>query len=433
MSFNLRSLLSSIGSFSKDGSYEVYNFKKIEKKEFEDLVALLLCLNPSTSGKKYAYWKEFDDYVAFNNIEKPVSYQEIITKCRSNRSIMKALFEHLKDNYPHPIPEILFFPCNDNRCRNTVALANKWLMDCLSGVSFLKRNREHFTRDDVKIFLKCDSELIKKSLIYENEGTSERHISYRSLIKYYFHSKLPLLEYWQYRSKVIEIIDIFTHKFEDCFTNSIVINFLLFAQNNNDNIPSKDNILDICDYLKSEFINNQQNFSFLRRTWQSLIHLSDYWHFLLLNEQEIREREKQEREREFNIAWKKMPINDFSCTIYDKEWTINQITNEKELYKEGEYMRHCAYTYRDNCIDGKCAFFSLRCRDGSGIIGDKSATLEITSDKFLSQARSRFNKELSTETKDIIQKWAKENGINTNNYLVENNEAIDENVFFEES
>jgi hypothetical protein len=96
MFFGLPSLLSSI---------DIY------QEEFGELLSLLLGLNPSTSGKKYAFWKEFDDYVAFNNIGKQTSYQEIITNCRRSILIMKVLCKYLEDNYPHHIPEVLFFVC----------------------------------------------------------------------------------------------------------------------------------------------------------------------------------------------------------------------------------------------------------------------------------------------------------------------------------
>jgi predicted component of viral defense system (DUF524 family) len=133
-----------------------------------------------------------------------------------------------------------------------------------------------------------------------------------------------------------------------------------------------------------------------------------------------------------NITWERFPIDDFSCTIQDKEWTIKQITNGEKLNKEGEYMHNCVFSYMDQCIDKKRSIFSLRCRDKSGSIGDKSATVEIASDKSLSQARGRFNNKLNIETKDIIKKWTKENGININNYFGESNEVINDDIFFEE-
>jgi hypothetical protein len=98
-----------------------------------------------------------------------------------------------------------------NYSRDAVELANKWLMDCLSGDSFFKRNREYFTTDDVKIFLKCDSKLLSDCMIYENEGTPERYLSFRSLIKYYFLCKISSDA--SYRLK--EIIETFSRKFED--------------------------------------------------------------------------------------------------------------------------------------------------------------------------------------------------------------------------
>jgi len=349
-----------------------------------------------------------------------------MTNCRRSILMMKILCKYIKDDYPHPIPEILFFVSSDNNGRYAVELANKWLMDCLSGESFFKRNREYFTIDDIKTFLKCDPKLLEDSMIYENEGTSERHLSFRSLIKYYFLCKIFPDSSW----RLNEIIKMFSRKFEDCFTYSLVIDFLLFINENKEKLPEMNIIQDICDYLKSEFINNQLNFSFRRRTWQSLKRLSDEWHEML--QEREKENERQEREKELNTEWKKLPINDFLFTEQDKVWEISQITNGKTLYKEGKYMQHCVFTYIDQCLNKKCAIFSLRCRDGSGIIGDKSATIEITNDKILSQARSRFNKELNIETKDIIQKWAKENGINIKNYFNEYNEVIDDDIFFEE-
>jgi len=74
-------------------------------------------------------------------------------------------------------------------------------------------------------------------------------------------------------------------------------------------------------------------------------------------------------------------------------------------------MHNCCFSYIDRCINGDCAIFSLRCYDKEIVIDKKSATIEITENKKLIQARGRFNKELDKETVDIIDQWKDENGI----------------------
>jgi len=117
-------------------------------------------------------------------------------------------------------------------------------------------------------------------------------------------------------------------------------------------------------------------------------------------------------EKNINQHWNKFSfINKNVIKNKDKIWKFTQITTGKLLYEEGKYMHNCCFSYIDRCINGDCAIFSLRCYDKEIVIDKKSATIEITENKKLIQARGRFNKELDKETVDIIDQWKDENGI----------------------
>ena len=350
---------------------------------------------------------------------------------RYDKSIVTGLYEYLEKNYPFPIPKALFFSGSpswllktiDNKrkdyykIRKTGGLAieefqiedfaNKWLRDCLSGESFFERNKDLFTANNVNIFLKNSSQ-------FQNDR------SFCRLIKQYYSSKI-------YPVQNSYLNNILADKFKYCFNHPHVINFLTFIHNNK-NIPGLNIIRDICDYFKAEIIkSNRQIYSFKGRTWHSLKRICNEWHRAMQMPQKL-------KENNINKHWNKFPfINKNVINDKGKTWKFTQITTGKLLYEEGEYMHHCCFTYIDQCINGDCAIFSLRCYEKEKIIDEKSATLEITNDNFLIQARGQFNNELDKETMEIIYRWREENGIKIRQFYFDEayeNEEYDE--YYEE-
>jgi len=73
-------------------------------------------------------------------------------------------------------------------------------------------------------------------------------------------------------------------------------------------------------------------------------------------------------------------------------------------------MRHCVFSYADNCIRGYCFIFSVSCKSADND-EKRVATLEISRDMRLVQARGPCNDSIDNETAGIIKIWADENQI----------------------
>jgi hypothetical protein len=367
------------------------------------------------SKKKHGFWETIDKYVALKKGDWQKAYHLLSYEWRHDDSLVKNLYNYLMNNYPYPIPKYLFFShspywlgkhIQNNKKKyyrvrkisglaveefQIEDLANKWLRDYLSGESFFEQNREYFTKNNANIFLKYNLKY------FDDDG-------FRGLIKQYFFSKI-------YPVKDLSIINILTNKFENCFNHPIVNNFLSFIHDNIESIPHRYIIQDFCDYLKTIVLNAKQpNFSFKGRTWRSLTRLSQEWHTRIMMPQGYIENSIMKKWNKFSS------IKNFKGTINNKTWEIKQITTGKLLYDEGEYMHHCCFSYINSCINGDCAIFSLRCYNETKNFDEKSATIEISQDYKLIQARGRFNKLLDEETKVIIDQWKKENGIKDYDY-----------------
>ncbi|MDR0313506.1 MAG: PcfJ domain-containing protein [Treponema sp.] len=398
-----------------------------------------------------------------------------------NVSIPINLYLELRKNFPIPIPYPLFF-CYQKKVDNKEMerkigdLADKWLRDILSGDSFYKLNKEYFTRAEVKQFLNCDwLEILDEQCVYP--------ATYLDLVDHYFYAKIKangltlpnhiftdtfkscfthkiIQEYFQFicnnkehfkeedkvvnigkyligvyidtgedfnfkeiswqdlkqKSKYIEWDILFTleYKFNDHFTHTIVQEYLKFIYTNLHNIRNKNEITDIGDFLKYEYINNEQDFNFYGRTWDGLRRLSDEWHIF----QGLRiGRNLQEK---LGKKWEKSKVNNFNYEKDGEIWIIKEITSGQLLYDEGNDMGHCVFSYLQDCICGTCFIFSVSCKTENKADEKRIATVEISRELELLQARGRHNSLLSKETSDIIKKWTNENKIVDISYSNEN-------------
>ena len=446
--------------------------------------SLLLEFCKVDAEKRSAFWEKWDEKI--QKIEQKMSerggnWQTDNKKAakywRSNNSITADFYWFLRRNFPVPIPYILFFPSREIKINYNVEynkykgdLADKWLKDIFSRESFYKRNKEYFTRAEVKYFLICDCAVFGNCY---------------DLIDYFFITKI--------KANDLDLsLDVF-HDFRDCFTNQIVIEYFKFLCNNkkcindkemreiNEFLKSeyisvgknidfknytyhslkrlsdewrisnmiknrfeyrcghevtegyiffvcknvkdirdkKEEIRDICDFLETEYINNDLDFDFENMTWRELKRLSDEWHL------EIRERDdrasEEHKKKILNTEWKKSSIKDFNYKKDGKTWTIKEITTGRALFEEGKYMRHCVFNYAYRCIDGYCYIFSVSCESGRDGSEERAATVEISRGMKLVQARGQENARIGNETASIIKIWADENKINCGNYLSNRN------------
>ena len=361
--------------------------------------------------------------------------------------------------------------------RKIGTIADKWLMDIFSGDSFYKLNKEYFTRSEAKQFLTCNwLEFFDEQSIYPatcldlvdlyfyakinaNNLSLPNYIfadtfitcfTFRIVQEYFqficnnrkhfkdedeikFIGKYLEKEYidevkdfdfkkisWKDLKKMSKIYNwniygVLKNKFIRCFSHKIVEEYLKFIENNILIIMHMNEITDIADFLKSEYIENEQDFDFNGRTWHDLRRLSNEWHEF---QRQAREFQRQAGKLRLQDKWEKSKIEDFIFENDGKIWTIKEITTGKLLYDEGKDMHHCVFSFLLACIAGDCFIFSVCCKSKKAL-EERIATVEISKNLEFIQARGIHNSLLNNETKIIINKWANENKIKQFNLILE--------------
>lgn len=92
------------------------------------------------------------------------------------------------------------------------------------------------------------------------------------------------------------------------------------------------------------------------------------------------------------------------------KFRIVEITNSWELHLEGHRMQHCVGSYARYCMSGVDAIWSLRYESG----GLYRTIVTISIDPHgasISEARGRFNRMPDGRHREIIDRWAKLNGL----------------------
>ena len=169
----------------------------------------------------------------------------------------------------------------------------------------------------------------------------------------------------------------------------------------------------ICDYIRNQkfhdrgqiYVDNelvhlgptQPNFSMHRRDPNVLLRQVEDWH------RELREMPRFGTMRE-DCSWSSCGIPGFIHKGKEEINEIVEILSSRELYAEGEIMKHCVGSYVDSCKNNQIAIYSYRRIDVSGI--HHEATLEVRiSDRTISQARKKCNAPLTAQDWSKIREW----------------------------
>ena len=99
---------------------------------------------------------------------------------------------------------------------------------------------------------------------------------------------------------------------------------------------------------------DRKSFSLKETTLISMISNINAWHRALGN------RYKHDKIDFDNLKWNGIDKPDFICSFEDRDYIIHQLKSGLELFEEGSEMKHCVFSYRRNCLDGKCSIWSLR-------------------------------------------------------------------------
>jgi hypothetical protein len=88
---------------------------------------------------------------------------------------------------------------------------------------------------------------------------------------------------------------------------------------------------------------------------------------------------------------------------------VTQIKTGQDLAAEGNAMRHCVYSYKQQCTWGWCSIWSLRTRTGAGF--KRVLTMEMTPQNEVIQIRRLANRPASAAELAILRRWAIARGV----------------------
>lgn len=149
----------------------------------------------------------------------------------------------------------------------------------------------------------------------------------------------------------------------------------------------------------------QPNFSMNGRSPESLLNAVDRWHRQL------------GKEKKGGIkTWERCSIKEFEIHYGSaqkntlKIWKIVELCSSKELTLEGRAQKSCVSSYAYSCVNKQCAIFSLRVGVSANIFEIKT-TIEVRN-RTICQIRNKYNKFPNKQEVDIINKWAKKEGLN---------------------
>lgn len=156
-----------------------------------------------------------------------------------------------------------------------------------------------------------------------------------------------------------------------------------------------------------DFINNRrrvdENFSMKGRSPMAMIRAMEDWHGELHKEKVFRE--SNYIPSGFKEGYWQYKVKSKAGHTH-QEWKLKEILTSKDLYAEGNALKHCVASYGSSVSNGAVSIWSL------SLNGKKVITIEVRNvARMIVQARGRFNRVTTNEEFKIISLWAQENDL----------------------
>lgn len=164
------------------------------------------------------------------------------------------------------------------------------------------------------------------------------------------------------------------------------------------------------------------NFTLKRKTEQELIRATERYYTLITVRQNERTARAEQRRKEVKIPkaiqWaahngirplEPRKARKGSTFIAEHTLKIIELTDEHQLNREGQQMRHCVATYAVRCQRKVCSVWSLREFEKGQ--WRSRVTIEISRDRRIVQARGRFNAVPKERFAKAIENWANREGL----------------------
>jgi hypothetical protein len=143
------------------------------------------------------------------------------------------------------------------------------------------------------------------------------------------------------------------------------------------------------------------NFSMHGRTAASLLADMDRWHAQLRKEQQGPQ-----------LEWPASGIGSFhwiesdSLTDHSRCWTTIELLSRRDLFLEGQAMKHCVASYDQHCATGQTSIWSLGVERNTGR-RQRVLTIEIANrSRIIRQIRGKANRAPRQKEAEIVRRWA---------------------------
>ncbi len=156
----------------------------------------------------------------------------------------------------------------------------------------------------------------------------------------------------------------------------------------------------------------QPNLTMKGRTKRALLRQVEEWHKRL-----------RHYPKTVPVRWSRSGIGEFEYVEHDNDqqhppqtWTIRELLTSGELYREGQAMQHCVAIYARVCALRASSIWSMRldhCARRQRVM-----TIEVDlRHGLIRQARRRRNAWPSGKPKEILRRWAEQEGLTIPSYL----------------
>jgi hypothetical protein len=141
------------------------------------------------------------------------------------------------------------------------------------------------------------------------------------------------------------------------------------------------------------------------RTVASILRQVEEWH-----------KELGQEANQSSITWRHAPFKEFRLVQGEEAlgnmrvWTITELLTSRALFLEGQAMRHCVATYKENCVRRQTSIWSMQVETQRG--RQRALTIEVDiSKRTICQVRGKCNRLPSVNERAIVERWAAVEGL----------------------
>lgn len=109
------------------------------------------------------------------------------------------------------------------------------------------------------------------------------------------------------------------------------------------------------------------------------------------------------------LFWARSTYQAFNYQKDQIKFSITELVSYEDLCYEGKVLNHCVATYINDCLEGRCSIWSLRCTGEEKPIS--LVTIEVDREGYIEQALGKYNAQPEEEEMALIRQWAKQEGL----------------------